>query len=445
MNLKTTVLAAFTAGVYAADPAAAVQAAIRVNAKRLGFLRDPLKTDSTIRWGDWQCIHIVAFGKAAVPMAQSAVQCIPGNLISGKPLVITSYENVVDDDRLDIRGAAHPVPDMRGQGAANSLLGAVEKAGANELVLALVSGGASALLPLPVAGITLQDKIQATEILLASGADIKEINCVRKHLSQLKGGQLARISSPADVHSLILSDVLGDDLSSIASGPTVPDETTFEDAVAVFERYDCFNQLPASVRSWLKEGCQHSENETPDASDSCFLQTDNSLVCSNYISLQAVRSYLSEAGFQVEIFSESLTGEARDVARQLAQRGAELSGDRPVALIAGGETTVTLKGSGKGGRNQEMALAFALHSEKCPPGDNWVFLSAGTDGIDGPTDAAGGIVDAQTLHDIQSKGIDAVQCLDNNDAYNGLNAAGALINTGATGTNVADLQIFLKK
>ncbi len=436
-KLRAAARSLFLAGVAAADPAAAVRRAMNAGP---GWLE--IGSGATRRRGDWARVRIIAFGKAAVPMARAAVEAIPGDRLAGRPLVVTSYENLVADQRLEILGASHPLPDAGGEAAAARVEAMARNAAAGELVLVLVSGGASALLPLPVPGVSLEEKVATTRLLLACGADIVEINTVRKHLSRIKGGGLVRAAAPADVHALILSDVLGDDLSAIASGPTVPDGTTYADALAVFDRRGRREQLPAAVRRHLEAGAAGELAETPAPGDPLFERVRNTLVGSNAVSLEAMASAARQAGYTVSLFSENLVGEARDAAAGLAAELVGLGSGRR-ALVAGGETTVTLSGNGRGGRNQELALAFALEPAVRSCSRPWVLLSGGTDGIDGPTDAAGGIVDGGTVERICATGADPRALLADNDAYRALTVSGDLLVTGATGTNVADLQLLL--
>lgn len=285
-----------------------------------------------------------------------------------------------------------------------------------------------------------------TELLLASGASINEVNCVRKHLSQLKGGGLAKLAAPADVHTLILSDVLGDELSAIASGPTVADSSTFAEAVAILHDRQLWDQVPLSVQAHLEQGTQALHAETPKANDAIFKHTTQTVIGSNSISVQAIMQASATLNYVTYLYSKQLIGEARVVAEQLViyAKNLLLQGmDRPCAILAGGETTVTIKGSGLGGRNQEMALAFILAAEKHQLNVAWVFLSGGTDGIDGPTNAAGGLVDNKSLQRMHDAAIEPAQYLANNDAYHALQISEDLLMTGATGTNVADLQILL--
>jgi hydroxypyruvate reductase len=357
-------------------------------------------------------------------------------------VAVTSYENVIQHGKIQILGAGHPIPNADGLKAARKIAKTVRAAKADELILALISGGASALLPMPPPSITLEDKRNATQLLLTSGADIHEINTVRKHLSELKGGGLARLAYPAALQVLILSDVLDNDPGTIASGPTAGDLTTFSDAKGVFLRRGIWEQIPNSIQAHLDRGCDGLIDETTLPEDEIFRDVSNTIVGSNLISLDSICQSAKSAGYDVQIVSKALMGEARSVAEKFLMR-ASAPIERPTAFVAGGETTVTVRGSGLGGRNQEMALTFAIDADSRFNNLSWVFLSGGTDGIDGPTDAAGGLVDPGTIARIHNAGYDPRLLLDNNDAYHALDHAGDLLVTGATGTNVADLQILL--
>ena len=436
----------FEAGVKAAGPAKAVSHSLTMRGPKLELLIDAGVGATHTRSRGWSGIRLVAIGKAALPMARQALDLLPSALLIDEPMVVTNYENVTEARGLRVFGAGHPLPDQTGLNAAAAVSAYVTAAQANELVLVLLSGGGSALLPLPVPGIPLADKIAATELLLGCGADIVEINTVRKHLSQLKGGGLARLAAPADVHAIILSDVLGDDLSSIASGPTVSDATTFGDAIAVFERRELWHTVPTSVREHLCRGRDGIVSETPKPGEPVMRDSSHRLAGGNGVSLEAVRQSVIQAGFEVHTYCTALTGEARIVAQQLVQAAKAYHQTAPEvplkALIAGGETTVTITGKGRGGRNQELALAFACGANGQLPG-RWILLSGGTDGRDGPTDAAGGLVDPWTCQRIRTAGGDPLALLNDNDAYGALDLSEDLLITGATGTNVADLQILL--
>jgi hydroxypyruvate reductase len=333
--------------------------------------------------------------------------------------------------RIKINECGHPVPDQRGVAGARRIAQIASQAGPDDLVICLISGGASALLPLPAPSITLVQKQKITRSLLACGASIHEINCVRKHISAIKGGQLARLAYPATLLTLILSDVVGDDLDVIGSGPTVPDRSAIADARAILSKYGIPNQL-------------HME-ETPKPGDKVFQKTRNVILGSNALAVDAAAMEASRLGFNSLVLSTSLVGEAREVARVHAAIAREIQvAGRPVrvpaCVISGGETTVTIRGKGLGGRNQEFALAAAI--DIAGLGDT-VILSAGTDGTDGPTDAAGAIADGETLARAQALGLDASAYLMNNDSYHFFKATGDLIQTGPTGTNVADIQLIL--
>jgi len=438
--LRKDAAAFFKAGVGAADPAKAVARALSARSGRL-----VIRTQSGgKRTKAWSGVRIVAFGKAALAMAKAAQKIVPKKLFRGPGILVTNYENASGAKLagFTVMGAGHPLPDENGVVAAKAVADYVGESEPGELVLVLISGGGSALLPLPAEGLMLADKIATTNLLLASGADIGEINTVRKHLSRLKGGGLAKLAAPADLHALILSDVLGDDLSTIASGPTVPDATTFADARAILRRRGVWDKVPDAVRRRIEDGIAKRIAETPKRRDPVFARAAATLVGSNAVSLGAVRDAAKRAGYAVTVYDDRLTGEARKAAAALAASAAKKKSRRKRALIAGGETTVTLKGKGRGGRNQEMALAFAIAAEKAKLA-GFAFLSGGTDGRDGPTDAAGGIVDSGTLSRIRKKGGDPAKLLADNDSNRALKLSGDLLRTGATGTNVADLQILL--
>lgn len=441
-HLRADAAAFFKAGLKAADPASAV-------ARHLSFENGTFRIKDSAggaRTRRWPVIRIIAFGKAASAMARAAAGAISAPPFQVPGIAVTNYENAGEVPGFTVMGAGHPLPDDNGLAAAKAVAQAAEAANEGELVLVLISGGGSALLPYPAPGISLADKIATTDLLLASGADIGEINTVRKHLSLLKGGGLARLAYPADLHALILSDVLGDDLSTIASGPTVPDPTSFSDAKEALSRRGVWDKTPEPVRRRLALGVAGEIPETPKPGDPVFAKTGATLIGSNAVSLKSVAAAAEEKGYRVAVYDDCLTGEARTAAERLVAAAAATArhgGGLPAAVIAGGETTVTLKGKGRGGRNQEMALAFALAAEERGLCGRWVFLSGGTDGRDGPTEAAGGIVDPASVHRIVDAGGDAAALLNANDSNRALALSGDLLVTGATGTNVADLQVLL--
>jgi hydroxypyruvate reductase len=386
-------------------------------------------------------IFVVGAGKAGASMAQ-AIEQLLGNRISGG-LVNVKYGHTAPLHQITLNECAHPIPDANGMQGAERITQIAGDATAQDLVICLISGGASALLPLPVAGVNLEDKQRLTELLLKSGANIHEINCVRKHLSRVKGGQLAKLAYPARVLTLILSDVIGDNMDVIGSGPTVPDPSTFADARAVLDKYNLWDQIPLAIAKHLRKG----EDETPKPGDPLFERVENRIVGSNRLAVDAAAEQARALGYQTLILSTLIQGETRDVARMHAAIALEsaASGNPiapPACIISGGETTVTLRGDGMGGRNQEFALAAAIDIAGSP---NITVLSAGTDGTDGPTDAAGAVVDGHTVAQAALAGLSAADYLARNDSYHFFTAAGGLIKTGPTNTNVADIRLMLIK
>lgn len=372
---------------------------------------------------------ILAVGKAAVPMMRMALELIPG---PKQALAITNAENHCDIAGARVLIGDHPVPGPNSDAAGRAVLQFLADTRPADRVVALISGGGSALMVAPADGITLADKACVNQLLLGSGLEINDMNLVRQHLSRLKGGGLLRHAIPACVQAYILSDVIGDDLRAIASGPTVTPIATQERARATLEHAGIWDQTPKAVQALL------SRNTTQPAAQ----PASNSLIGSNRHSLQAV---LAAAGnWQAQIVSDHLTGDVTDAADSIVNAAEQAPTDRPVALIFGGETTVRLTGDGLGGRNQELALRVAQLGHARLAGD-WVFLSGGTDGRDGPTTAAGGLVDARTWQHIQNAGLDPAMLLARNDSHTALNSADALLVTGGTGTNVADVQLFLRR
>jgi glycerate-2-kinase len=338
------------------------------------------------------------------------------------------------------------MPDERGVEGTRGMLSLIkENNRPDALILCLISGGGSALMPLPREPLSLSQKQATTRLLLECGASIDEINTVRKHISSIKGGQLARAAAPARVISLLLSDVIGDRLDVIASGPTVGDTSTFSDAKEVLERYAILDRIPEAVREIIENGTKGTVPETPKPDDAIFKNVSNIIIGSNRSAVEAASAKASALGFRTAVLSTSISGEARDVGRDLVAGAlkAQTTGDPvspPACILAGGETTVTIRGNGKGGRNQELALSAALALSKAK---DIVIASVGTDGTDGPTDAAGAIVDTTTLTRAHAQGLDAMDYLNRNDAYNLLKPIGDLLITGPTGTNVMDLMLAL--
>ncbi|HBY64224.1 MAG TPA: glycerate kinase, partial [Solibacterales bacterium] len=420
----------FAAALRAADP---VEAVLRCLSADGGILRAGKWTYDLSRIGR---VFVLGAGKASARMAV-AVERVLGKRIAGG-LINVKDGHTAKLRRIELNECGHPVPDERGVEGARRIAGIAQAAGPGDLVLCLISGGGSALLPLPAPPITLPEKQAATRLLLECGATIHEINCVRKHVSAIKGGQLAALAAPASVLALMLSDVIGDDLDVIGSGPTAPDSSTFDRALSIFDRYGIRNRVPASIRERLEQGAAGMIPETPKPGASVFRNVRNLVVGSNALAVDAAARRAGELGYRTLVLSTFLEGETRDlgaahaaIAKEIAASGRPLK--PPCCVISGGETTVTIRGEGLGGRNQEFALAAA-------PGiaglDRVLILSAGTDGTDGPTDAAGALVTGSTMRRAGAAGLDFAGTLANNDSYRFLDALGDLVRTGPTGTNV---------
>jgi hydroxypyruvate reductase len=401
-------------------------------------------------------VIVVGAGKAGAPMAQAISDIFGPKITSGQVIVKYGYvtekskiENRLSPDgeksKIQILEAGHPIPDQAGLEAAQEIATLLSQAGADDTVICLISGGASALLTLPAAPLTLADLQATTAALLAAGATINQVNTIRKHLSAVKGGRLAQLAQPATVYALILSDVVGDPLEVIGSGPTVPDPTTFADAWTIVEQFQLQTALPPAVVQRLQAGCAGDVPDTPKPGDSIFERVHNIIIGSNRLAAQAAVKAAQSAGFEACLLSTFVEGEAREVgkvAAALAKGLARAEGllPRPACLVLGGETTVTLKGNGQGGRNQEMALAAAIALAGWP---DVLVACFGTDGSDGPTDAAGAFADGQTVGRAQVMGLEAIEYLQRNDAYNFFAALDDLILTGPTNTNVNDLTFIL--
>ena len=427
----------FMAGVAAVDPVAAVQRAV----VRRGDTLDVAGVSYDLR--RYAHVYVVGAGKAGATMAQGLEGVLGERLTGG--VAIVKYGHLAAVSRVIIHEAAHPVPDAAGVRGAEALRRLAQQAGADDLVFCLLSGGGSALLPAPSPGITLEEKQRVTGLFLECGASIDEINAIRKHISWLKGGQLARLVAPATPITLVLSDVVGDRLDVIASGPTVPDPTTYQDCLAIVQRYGLLARLPASVCTHLQRGQAGELPETPKAADAAFTRAQTVIIGSNRIALQAAREAARARGYTTLILSSSVEGETRQIAHMHAAIAQEIrrSGEPvppPACVIAGGETTVTIHGDGLGGRNQEFALAAALGIAGL---DGVVVLSGGTDGTDGPTPAAGAFADGHTVARALALGLVPDACLRRNDSYHFFHALDDLLITGPTGTNVMDMHILL--
>ena len=436
-KMRKQALKIFQAGLRAVDPVEAIMRHVTLNENVLRI------RDRRFNLKDYDRILVVGAGKAVAPMAK-AVEDLLGNHISDGVIVVKD-EHGLPLNKIKVREASHPVPDARGVEGTEEILSLVEKAGARDLVICLISGGGSALLIAPVHDISLEDKQNTTKLLLACGATIHEFNAVRKHLSRAKGGRLAQMAYPATVTSLILSDVVGDDLDVIASGPTVPDSSTFDDAAQILKDFSIWDQLAPAVRNHLAKGASGQIEDTPKSDNAVFQQCSQVLVGTNLQALKAAGREAQRLGYRPLILSSKVEGEAREVAKFYTAIAREALSSQnplkpPVCVLAGGETTVTLTGEGRGGRNQEFALAAALTIAGL---DNVVVLSGGTDGTDGPTDAAGAIADGTTVARALEKGLDPKDFLRRNDSYNLFQKLEDLLMTGPTRTNVMDMYMLL--
>ena len=435
-ELRNDAMGIFQAGLRAADPFSAILRHVKFAGQQLqaGEKRYDLTRVSAI--------YAIGAGKASARMAQAMEQILGGRL-SG--VVNVKYGHAVPLKAVKVNEAGHPLPDEAGVRGTREILRLLEHCDERSLVLFLISGGGSALLPCPAEGLTLDDKQRTTQALLDCGATIQEINAVRKHISRVKGGRLAKAAYPATVVSLILSDVVGDSLDSIASGPTVPDSSKFADCLRVIDRYSIHEKLPPAVRSYLQRGAEGELEETPKPNDPIFHRVQNLIVGSNRLALSAAKEKAEELGYRALILSSLIQGDTREaagvhaaIAKEIVETGNPVP--RPACIISGGETTVTIRGGGLGGRNQEFALAAALG---IAGSEGIVVLSGGTDGTDGPTDAAGAMADGTTVQRAKDKGLDPERHLETNDSYHFFRSLDDLLVTGPTFTNVMDLRLVL--
>lgn len=426
----------FQAALDAANPRIAIHRHVRREGEKL------LADGAVYDLGRGRVV-VVGAGKACAAMAAAVEEVLGDRIRDGVVVVKDGY--ALPLRRIRVTQAGHPVPDARGVEGTSAILGLLTETRPEDLVIVLISGGGSALLPAPVAGIDLIEKQAMTRALLACGATIEEINAVRKHCSRIKGGQMARALFPARSLTLILSDVIGDPLDAIASGPTVPDTTTYGEALEVLRRYRVEDRIPVNILRHLERGARGEIPETPKTGDPCFATAHHCIVGNNFQSLLAARDRAARLGFQALLLTTALKGESREVAKVLAALLLEMrrSGhplSPPACLLLGGETTVTVRGKGKGGRSQELVLAGAI---AIADGRDLVIFSAGTDGIDGPTDAAGAVADGDTWARAKEVGLDPLRALEENDAYHFFEGLGDLIKTGPTMTNVMDVILLL--
>lgn len=434
-----------SAAIQAVDPGAAVGQFLRREKKKLFVGEQEYLLE------DIDHIYLVGAGKAGVPMAQAIIEFVGDRVEAGVLIVKEGYTGGIDRlGSVTVLEAGHPLPDQRGIEGAKKMKELLEKSSARDLVISLISGGGSALLTRPAGGLSLEDLREMTDQLLASGATINEFNTLRKHVDQMKGGGLARMAAPALVITLILSDVVGNPLDIIASGPTVPDPSTYADALQVLDKYGIRETIPESILMHLEEGEAGLAPETPKPGDPIFDKVVNLLVGSNEVAAEAAIDAARQEGFQTKLLTNSLEGEASEKGRWLAESAQRIAlsrepQSRPVCLVAGGETTVTLSDarteSGQGGRNQEMALAAVPVLAGLP---DVTLITLATDGGDGPTDAAGAVVTGETLASAEARGLSPEDFLARHDSYHFFDPLGDLLRPGPTQTNVNDLAfVFL--
>jgi glycerate 2-kinase len=434
--------AIYTAAISSVDPCRAIKTHLK---RRGGWLRLYVNTGlhKKINLNDFDRIFVVGAGKASAPMAK-AIESIMGDRITGG-LICTKQGYTAKLSNIRIVEAAHPIPDARGMAAAEEILNILMSARARDLAISLISGGGSSLLPLPPGPISLEEKREATDLLLKSGAGIHEINTVRKHLSLVKGGNLAKAAGDATVLNLVVSDVVGDDMGVIASGPFSPDGSTFKDALDVLERYGLVEKVPAPVTDRLRRGARGEIEENPGRDSPVFKNVTGLIVASNIIALEAAKSEAERMGYHSVILSSMVEGDTRDAAFWHSRIAREVAASSnpvraPACIISGGETTVAVSGDGLGGRNTEFALNAAVFIDGLT---NVTVASIGTDGTDGPTDAAGAVVDGLTVFRAKEKGMDIRIYSKRNDSYHFHKELDNLIITGPTNTNVMDLRIML--
>ena len=440
-NMRFEARKIFLSSLEAVDPYMAVKHSVRIAGNKLilgAKEQDTTELDLT----EYDRVFLIGGGKATAPMAR-AVEDLFGEKID-KGIINVKYGYTEKLSLTHIIEAGHPLPDHNGVKGTKRILTLLKKCGKRDLIFSLISGGGSALLPLPAGDITLSEKLKITGSLMACGATIDEINAVRKHISSVKGGQMARAAYPATTINLMLSDVIGNKIDVIASGPFVPDSSTFNDAWGILKKYNLKN-IPATILTHLKAGMEGLVSETPKADEPFFESVHSLIVASNTLALKAASKKALELGYKTMILSSMIEGDTTNVAhvhsaiaKEIIQTGNPIPS--PACILSGGETTVTIKGKGLGGRNQEFALAAAMDIAGAK---NIVVLSGGTDGTDGPTDAAGAIADTNTLSRAMVRGLNPGHFLANNDSYHFFQKLGDLLITGPTNTNVMDIRIIL--
>ena len=426
-----------------------IETGLKVVDPKLAVVRNIALKDNTLIIGDRVFeikgkVYVVGFGKASVKMGEG-IEEILGNLINDGIIIAPEIPCNIKFRKLRVLRGDHPIPGENTLKSTEEVLNLIKNVGSNDLVIVLISGGGSALFEKPTPPISLGDLKELNKLLLKSGADIREINTVRKHVSVVKGGRLAELIYPAYTVALIVSDVVGDPIEFIASGPTAPDTTTFHDAARVLKYRGLWNVVPESIRTVINKGIRGEIPETPKPGHKVFEKVSNIIIASNIISLKAMEVKARQLGYNTIVLTSMMEGEAKEIGKFLAglARHVVIYDEpirKPAVILLGGETTVTVRGDGIGGRNQELALSFAINAKGLK---NAVLASVGTDGIDGVSDAAGAIVDGETYSEALKNGISLVEYLQRNDSYTALRKLGRAIITGYTGTNVNDIVVLL--
>lgn len=435
MTFRQIAIEIFLAGVESVKPDILIK-------NRIAFNNNILQIGkSNFNLSDINNIYLTGAGKASAAMAGAIENILKDRITDGQ--IVTKYGHSIPLEYTGITEAGHPVPDEKGISGTEKILSILNKTKENDLVICLLSGGGSALLADVPEGCTLEDIKKVNSILLQSGADITEMNCIRKHLSKVKGGLLAKAAFPAEIISLILSDVIGDPLEVIASGPTVPDPTTYADALSILNKYNIENKIPKQILRVLREGFEGHREETLKETEQVFLRTHNLIIGNNTLALEAAKNKAESLGYESRIITSRLEGDVSDIAKYIVETAKSVKtqdGAKRHCLLFGGEPTVKVTGEGKGGRNQHLALIAAklLKNER-----GITILSGGTDGSDGNTDAAGAVADSYTSENALNMGLDIDQYLSNFDSFNFFKKEGGLIVTGPTQTNVMDLIIAL--
>jgi len=438
LKAREAVLSALETAVHASNPRQLIRDHVKIDGSWMSIDSERFDLNT------FKSIFVIGGGKASGSMAEALEQLLKDKITSGIVNVLAGTSNKYRTVRIGLNEASHPIPDPKGVKGTKEMLEIVECSQERDLIICLISGGGSAMMTLPREGVDLEDKQTVTRLLLRCGATINEINTVRKHLSEFKGGWLAKKAQPATLLSLILSDVVGDPLDSIASGPTAPDPTTYDDATEILSKYRIWDQTPIALRNVLEMGKRGLIPETPKPEDPAFKNVKNIIVGNNRGACMAAEAKLRELGFNTLFLTSHLQGEAREAGIFLAAIANEIIGSgkpikRPAAVIVGGETTVTVTGNGLGGRNQETMLSAAI---RISSREGVSMGSIGTDGIDGPTDAAGAIVDGKTMKRAHENNLDYKKALSNNDSYSFFANLRDLVVTGPTGSNVNDIAVL---